>query len=145
MEPWHIWIIIGLVFFIIEMFTSGFAVACFSFGAVGAAIVDICGGGVKLQLIIFAVVTFLAFLLVRPVILKVFFKNDKDKIKTGVDALIGRQAKVSETINDEAGTGRVAVDGDDWKAVSEDGSTIEKGTKVQILAVNSVILTVKKI
>ena len=33
MEPWHIWIIVALLFFVLEIFTPGFAVACLSIGA----------------------------------------------------------------------------------------------------------------
>lgn len=38
METWHIWIIIALLLFIIEIFTSGFAIFCISVGAIAAAI-----------------------------------------------------------------------------------------------------------
>ena len=64
--------------------------------------------------------------------------------KSGVDALIGRVGVVSETIDSAANTGRVSIDGDDWKAVAADGDVIEKGEQVEVLEVNSVVLTVKK-
>ena len=54
----------------------------------------------------------------------------------------GREAVVSERISAADNTGRVAIDGDDWKAVSSDGSVIEKGIRVIILDVDSVILKV---
>lgn len=41
-------------------------------------------------------------------------------------------------------TGRISIDGDDWKAISADNSIIEKGNHVTILKVESVILTVKQ-
>jgi membrane protein implicated in regulation of membrane protease activity len=37
------------------------------------------------------------------------------------------------------------VDGDDWKAVTADGSPVEAGKVVRILKVDSVILTVETI
>lgn len=143
MEVWHIWIIVALVFFIIEMFTSGFAIACLSFGGIAAAIAALCGAGIRAQFIWFAILTFVAFIAVRPLILKLFFKNKDTVLKTGVDALVGRECRVSETIDPDLGTGRVAVDGDDWKAKSSE--YIEKGSKVIIEKVESVIVTVKKI
>ena len=51
---------------------------------------------------------------------------------------------MSERIDAGQHTGRVAIDGDDWKAVSEDGSVIEKGTPVVIVKMDSIIVTVKK-
>ncbi len=106
-HPWHIWVIIALVFFIIEFFTSGFAVACFSIGALAAAIGSACHGSLLWQIILFAVFSFLAFVFVRPLVLKYFFKKNGDK-QTNVNALIGKRGKVSSDIDPEKGYGRVA-------------------------------------
>lgn len=143
MEPWHIWIIVALIFFIVEIFTPTFAVACLSIGAIGSAIASACDLAFKYQILVFAVVTLLAFVLVRPVILKLFHSKSKE-VLTNVDALIGKQAIVSEEIKPVVG-GRVKVDGDDWKAVTADGRPVEAGKVVRILKVDSVILTVETI
>jgi membrane protein implicated in regulation of membrane protease activity len=50
---------------------------------------------------------------------------------------------VSERVYSEHHTGRVAIDGDDWKAVSVDGSVIEKGQSVEIIKLDSIIVTVR--
>ena len=144
MEVWHIWLIAALVFFVIEIFTTGIAVICFSFGALASMIVSLCGGNVTWQVILFAVVTLLAFVFLRPLLLKFFYKKGKEEVKTNVDALIGRKGFVSEPIDPATGGGRVKVDGDDWKAVSVDNSPIEKGAQVEILKLDSVIVTVKR-
>ena len=60
--------------------------------------------------------------------------------KSGVQALIGREAIVAETIDAQKGTGRVIIDGDDWKAVSD--MVIDKGQKVIVKSIDSIILTV---
>ena len=143
MEPWHIWIIVALLFFILEIFTPGFAVACLSIGAVGGAVASACDFALKYQILVFAIVTLLAFVLVRPIVLKFFHKKSKE-VATNVDALVGRQAIVSEEIKPVVG-GRVKVDGDDWKAVTADGRPVEVGKAVKILKVESVILTVEEI
>ena len=141
MEPWHIWIIVALVFFIMEIFTPGFAVACLSIGSIGGSIASACGLEFKFQILVFAIATLLAFVLVRPVVLKVFHNKSKE-VLTNVDALVGRQAIVSEEIVPIVG-GRVKVDGEDWKAISADGRPVSAGTPVRILKVESVILTVE--
>ena len=143
-QPWHIWVIIALVLFIIEFFTSGFAVACFSIGALAAAIGSACHCSLIWQIVLFAVFSFLAFVFVRPLVLKYFFKKNGDKL-TNANALVGKKGKVSSNIDPEKGYGRVAIDGDDWKAVSIDGGFIPKGTVVEVVSIDSIILTVKTI
>jgi len=145
MAIWHLWILAALFFVILEIFTAGFAVMCFSFGGIAAAICSVCGLSLLWQILAFAIFTALAFVCVRPFVLRVFFKDDKHTIKTNADALIGRQARVTERIDTIANTGRVAVDGDDWKAISIDNSVIEIGTIVTIVSRDSIILTVQNI
>lgn len=139
---WVLWIIIALVFIILEVFTAGFAVACFSIGAVAAAVADAVGLSLAWQLVAFSVFTFLAFLIVRPLVIKHFYNKPGAGRKSNTDALVGRRARVTETINNAAGTGRVAIDGDDWKAVSKRGLVIPVGQNVTILSIDSIILTV---
>ena len=72
MEVWHIWIIVALVLVIIEIFTSGFAVICLAVGAVGGSIAAACDCSFKIQLLAFAIASFIALLLVRPLLLRFF-------------------------------------------------------------------------
>lgn len=144
MEVWHIWVIVALIFVIVEIFTTGFAVMCISFGCLFGAGASALDWDVKWQLLAFAVGTVLAFLTVRPLVYK-FFYNKAHEVKTNVEALVGRRAIVTERIEGELHPGRVKVDGDDWKAVTLESDPIEVGDAVEITAINSVIVTVKKI
>lgn len=144
MEIWHMWVIAALILVVVEIFTTGFAVICLAIGALAAAVDATCGGGAEGQLIWFAAATLLAFVFVRPLLVKAFRKSGGRERLSGVDALKGREAIVSEHISASDNTGRVAVDGDDWKAVSVDGADIGKGEKVTIESVDSVVLTVRK-
>lgn len=144
MEVWHIWVIVALIFVIVEIFTSGFAVMCISFGCLFGAVASALDWDVKWQLLAFAIGTVLAFMTVRPLVYKFFYKKSHE-VKTNADALVGRRAVATERIEGELHPGRVKVDGDDWKAVSLGAEPIEVGDAVEITAINSVILTVKKI
>lgn len=144
MEIWHVWVIAALILVVVEIFTTGFAVICLAIGAFAAAVDAACGGGAEGQLIWFAAATLLAFVFVRPLLLKAFRKSGGRERLSGVDALKGREAVVSERISPSDNTGRVAIDGDDWKAVSADGTDIGKGEKVTIESVDSVVLTVRR-
>lgn len=144
MEIWQIWVVVALVLIIIEIFTSGFAIACLSVGCLLAAI----AAGIELslawQLGLFALGTFLGFIFVRPFVLKLMNKNaNKNNVTTNMDNLIGRKAVVTEKIEKDE-FGRVKIDGDDWKARMEDGEEAEVGEKVTIVSNESIILTVKK-
>lgn len=140
MEIWHYWAIVAILFVVGEIFTSGFALVCFAVGSVGGAIAAAAGATIEWQLGIFAIATFVAFLAVRPLLKRL---SSKDQIQTNADALIGRTAKVVETI-EENGRGRVALDGDIWQAESNEKGDILVGEKVEIISRESIILNVKR-
>ena len=64
--------------------------------------------------------------------------------RSNVSALVGRQGKVIEAISAEK-PGYVRVDGDEWRAVTADGTAIERGVIVRITAIDSIIVTVEPI
>ena len=142
MEVYQIWLIAAIVLVILEVATAGFGVICFAIGAGFAALVAGLGASVTWQIVVFAIVSLLTFIFLRPVVMRFLDKRSKD-VKTNADALVGRKGIVSERIDAAQHTGRVAIDGDDWKAVSEDGSVIEKGTPVEIVKLDSIIVTVR--
>ena len=143
MEYYQIWLIAAIVLVIIELLTAGFGVICFAIGALFSALAAFLKANLLWQMVVFAVASVICFIFLRPVLLRLLEKKSKD-VKTNADALIGKIAVVSETIDPEKNQGRVAVDGDDWKAVSADGTVINKGEKVEIISRDSIILTVKK-
>lgn len=140
---YYYWLIAAIVLVILEIMTAGFGVICFAIGAAFAALVSGLGGTLTWQVVVFVVVSMLAFIFLRPVVIRFLEKKSKN-VKTNADALVGRKGVVSECIDAEQHTGRVAIDGDDWKAVSEDGSVIEKGADVEIVKLDSIIVTVKQ-
>ena len=143
MEVYQIWLIIAIALVIFEICSATFGAICFAIGAGFSALAAGLGAGITSQVVIFAVVSLLTFIFLRPFMLKFMDRKSKD-VKTNAEAIIGRKGIVSERIDAEQHTGRVAIDGDDWKAVSEDGSVIEKGVTVEIVKMDSIIVTVKQ-
>lgn len=143
MEMYQYWLIAAIVLVIVEICTAGFGSICFAIGAGFSALAAGLGAGFTWQIVIFAVVSLLTFIFLRPVFLRFLDKNSKD-VKTNADALIGRKGIVSERIDAAKHTGRVAIDGDDWKAVTDDGTVIEKGVEVVVVNRDSIIVTVKQ-
>ena len=144
MEIWHIWVIIALIFVIVEIFTSGFAVMCISIGTLFGAIASALDWEFKWQILVFAIGTIVALLTIRPLVYKLFYNKSRD-VKTNAEALIGRRAITTERIEGELHPGRVKVDGDEWKAISLEAEPIEVGEAVEITTLNSIIVTVKKL
>ena len=143
MQPYQIWLIAAILLLIFEICSATFGAICFAIGAGFSALAAGLGANLTWQIVIFAVVSLLTFIFLRPVVMRFLERKSKD-VKTNADALVGRKGVVSERIDAAQHTGRVAVDGDDWKAVSEDGSVIEKGTTVEIVKLESIIVTVKQ-
>ena len=142
MSAYLIWLIAAIALIIFEICSATFGAICFAIGAGFSALAAGLGANLTWQIVIFAIVSLLTFIFLRPFMLKFMDRKTKD-VKTNADALVGRKAIVSERIDAAQHTGRVAVDGDDWKAVSVDGSVIEKGVQVEIVKLDSIILTVK--
>lgn len=143
MEVYQIWLIVAIALVIFEICSATFGAICFAIGAGFSALAAGLGLGLTWQVVIFAVVSLLTFVFLRPFMLKFMDRKSKD-VKTNAEAIIGRKGIVSERIDAAQHTGRVAIDGDDWKAVSEDGSVIEKGVTVEIVKMDSIIVTVKQ-
>ena len=102
------------------------------------------GAGYMVQLIAFSTGTIISFFGVRPFILKYGHKKGGD-LKTNVHSLVGKIGKVIVTIDNSQSQGRVIVEGDDWKAETENDEILNAGERVEILKVDSTILTVKLI
>ncbi|MDO9153182.1 MAG: NfeD family protein [Paludibacter sp.] len=141
-EIWHIWIIVAVLLFIVEIFTPAFLAACLAIGCIFAGIFSSIDFGIKIQLLAFSFGTLISFFGVRPFILKYGHKKSGD-LKTNVHALVGKIGKVTVTIDNSQNQGRISVEGDDWKAETENNEILNAGERVEILKVNSTILTVK--
>ncbi len=143
-ETWHIWIIIAVLLFIIEIFAPTFLAACLAIGCLVSRLFAYFDFGVKIQLIAFSSGTLASFFGARPFMLKYAHKKS-DKVKTNTEALIGKIGRVTVTINNSKSQGRVTVEGDDWRAETENNEIINTGENVEVLKINSTILIVKQI
>jgi len=144
MEIYQLWLTAAIILVIVEICTASFGSICFAIGAGFSALVAGLGGSVVWQILVFVAVSLLTFIFLRPAVIR-WLEGKSKEVKTNADALIGRKGIVSERIDASQHLGRVAIDGDDWKAVSIDGSFIEKGTSVEIVNRDSLILTVKRL
>ncbi len=141
MEGWMVWIAIGIICLIIEIFTPGFLFMSFGIGAILTGVVEsIFTLEVPYQILIFAVITFLVFISMRKLGKKLISKSAEE---TNIYALKGKGGKVVKEIPAD-GKGYVKIGGEEWSAVSVDGMNIAEEEKVVIEKVEGNKLIVKK-
>lgn len=106
-----------------------------------AVIVAAFHGPVWLQILLFFAVSLLLLFFTRPIAVRYF---NRDRVRTNVESMIGRQAIVTSEIDNLQGIGQVTVGGQEWSARTEaDGMNLQPGTVVDIVAVSGVKLIVK--
>ena len=140
---WLIWVIISIVCLILELSSGDFFILCFAIGAAAGAVIAGCGASLTWQIIVFALVSALSLFLVRPALIRKLHKPHRERL-SNAEAMIGQEGRVSEPIL-AGGYGRVAIDGDDWKALSADGGAIDQGTRVRVVKMDSIIITVEPV
>lgn len=137
-----LWLIVVAVMLVIEIFTMGLTTIWFSIGAVAAAVAFRgFSAPVWLQIVLFAAVSVLVMLLVRPFAMKVM---DSGKMKTNLDEIAGQKVRVLEEINNSEGTGKVMYRGVEWMARSVDDAVMAKDSIVTVQSISGVKLMVTK-
>lgn len=140
---WQMWAVIAVVCLILELMAGDFFIICFSIGAVFAAITAAVGGGIYMQLLAFAVFSLISLFWLRPFAQRYLHKGEDNRV-SNADALMNRQGRVVETVKADS-YGRVQIDGDIWKAVTNESQDIPAGTNVCVVGRESTIITVETI
>ena len=133
---------IAFVFFIVcEISTATALVSIWlGFGALAAMFFAIGGCSFTVQLVVFVVASKLLLIFTRPLVRKVQGKP----VHTNYELDIGKTAVVTEDINNDLSVGRVKLNGVNWEARSEDGSTISAGAIVTVKEISGSKLIVSK-
>lgn len=135
-----IWLVVLVACLVVEISTLGLTSIWFAGGALLAMIISLIGGPLWLQVLVFLVASIVLLVFTRPIATKYF---NKSRTKTNVDSKIGKQAIVTERIDNLIGEGRIVTDGMEWTARSLDSSVIEEGTVVTIEKIEGVKAIVK--
>ena len=134
------WLVMLIACIVIEAVTMGLTTVWFAGGALLSMIIALIGGPLWLQAPVFLVVSIVLLIFTRPVAAKYFNKN---RTKTNVDSIAGRQAIVTEKIDNLQGVGQIVTNGMEWTARSLDDSVIEEGAVVTIEKIEGVKAIVK--
>lgn len=137
-----IWLILGVLLGIAEVFTTTFLIVMFAIGAFAAAGSAALGANLLIQIVVFAGVSGLSLGLLRPVLRRHLNFGGGDAAM-GLAAIEGSTAEVIEQISDSGGL--VKIDGELWRARSHDASdVIEVGERVRVLEVRGATAIVWK-
>lgn len=132
------WLILLIILVAVEIATMGLTTIWFAGGAFVAIIAAAFNAPLYVQITLFLIVSVVLLLFTRPIAMKYF---NKDRIRTNAESLIGRQAVVTEEIDNLPATGSVSINGQEWTArCVMDGIKIPKGTVVIIRAISGVKL-----
>ena len=136
------WLVVLIVCLGIEMGTMGLTTVWFAGGALIAIVAAALNAPLVVQVVLFLGVSLVLLVYTRPVAVKYF---NKDRIKTNAESIVGRQAIVTEKIENLQGKGQVTVNGQEWSARSvKEGVDIPEGAVVTVVAISGVKLIVEE-
>lgn len=146
MYMWIIWLIVVGLLLIIELMTQMMWALCLAIGCLVGMILSLAGLPFYWQIISTAIVSLLVYILLVPAFQKwhaLSVDKKGKKSRTGMDALLGRRAVLSEEIRPDK-LGRARIDGDNWQVKSGGRkANIPKGTEVVVTGYDSIILEVE--
>lgn len=136
------WLAVMVIMLIIEIATLGITTIWFAGGALVAFVLAMFNVPFLVQIFVFLIVSFILLIFTRPVAVKYF---NKDRARTNVEGMIGRQAVVVSEVDNLQGIGRVTVGGQEWSArTTQDGIVLPVGAVVIVKNVNGVKLIVEE-
>lgn len=129
-DAWVWWLIGAAALGIPLVMTAMLELGMLALGAVAAAAVAGLGGGVVVQVLVFAAVSVALTLAVRPLAAR--HRTQRPQLVSGVEALKGKQAVVLERVDGSGG--RIKLAGEIWSARSLDGGqAYEVGQAVDVV------------
>ena len=137
---WIGWLVLILVFLVIEMLTLDFTFLMLSIGGVAGLGSDLLGAPIWLQVIIAGVVAAALVLFLRPPLLR-RLRRGEDPTPSNVDALIDLRGRVISTVSTHGGQVKLA-NGDLWTARTETGE-LEPGTLVHVSRIDGATAVVR--
>jgi membrane protein implicated in regulation of membrane protease activity len=128
-----LWLIVGAVLAIAEVFTTTFVLIMFAAGAFAAAGAAALGFPLWAQLLAFGGVTAASLWLVRPAI-AARLNQSQEAAEMGLAEIEGGIGVVLQTV--DVNSGLIKIEGETWSARALDASqVIEKGERVRVIEI----------
>lgn len=137
------WLAALVIFVVIELATMALTTIWFAGGALAAFVLSLLHFSMEVQLVAFVIVSFVLLFGTRPFAAKYI---NRTTVKTNVEGLIGKTARITAEVDNEKGTGTAVVNGQEWTARAEkDEDVYPLDTLVKIKEVRGVKLIVSKV
>ena len=136
------WLIAMVVLLVIEAVVPGLISIWFALGALAALISALFHAPIWLQIVWFVAVSVIALVLTRPLVRK--YVNGRIT-PANADMVIGKDAVVTEAIDNLHARGAVLLDGKTWTArMDREDENAQTGETVRVLRIEGVKLIVEK-
>lgn len=133
-NAWAAWLALAALLGVAELTTLDLLFAMLAGGALAGAAASAVGAPVLLSLLVALAVAIAMLAVVRPIALR-HLGSSTPAIRTGVAALVGRQALVLERVDGHGG--RVRLAGEVWSARSYDPDLVlEPGQTVDVIEID---------
>ena len=143
---WIIWLVLGIMLIIAEVFTLGFVLVWFGIGAVAAALIGFLGFGVAWQFAVFAVVSIALTAMSRTIFAKYLSHADGGGMKMGMDSLPGQIGTVTLGSKGAMQEAAVKVFGSTWTAFPIDSDVVlVEGEKVEVVNIKGSSIYVRPV
>ncbi|MGH3841452.1 MAG: NfeD family protein [Pseudonocardiaceae bacterium] len=132
MGVWVIWLILAVALGTAEIFTFTAALGLLGGAALITSLAAALGLPLALQLVVFTLCAAVGVVLVRPIAQRHLLQPRLERF--GVDALVGKPARVVQDVTGVAG--RVRIDGEEWTARAYDETmVIPTGATVDVMEI----------
>ena len=138
---WQIMLIVGTIFFILEIFTPALFFLNLAFAAFLTAGVSVFITDFNMIILTFVILSAVMLLVLRPILMNL--RTTKEQ-KTGMESkYIGQTVKVISPITKTSGA--ITIYGERWDARIDTDGEIPEGADVKIVRNESLIMYVEKI
>ena len=124
-----IWLVLLVVFLIVEASTVTVVSLWFAAGALAALLASLLGAAPWLQILLFLAVSAGLLIALRPLVRR--FIHPK-LTATNVDSVIGTMGVVTASVDNVSAVGQVKLGAMEWSARSTSGAPIPQGTLVKV-------------
>lgn len=138
---WIGWVVLILIFLVIEMLTLDFTFLMLGVGGVAGLGSGLLGAPLWLQVVIAAAVGAALILFLRPPLLH-RLRRGEDPTKSNVDALLGLNGVVLSTVSNLGGQVKLS-NGDTWTARLEGTEPVQPGTPVIVSRIEGATAVVR--
>ncbi|MDL2295679.1 NfeD family protein [Lachnospiraceae bacterium OttesenSCG-928-E19] len=137
-----VWIVLLIVFLVIEIATVGLTCIWFAGGALAGLIADMVGLGLPWQIVVSIVVTAVLLIFTRPFAMKHINQHHE---RTNYEGIIGTVVRITETVDNINQTGRTILNGAEWTVrATQDDIILKPGTIAKVVKIAGVKLIVEE-